>query len=278
MNQQTIQEQIHAELKEHFNPDEIRAFLFWILPHFQSSPQLSEMELLEIINELKSGKPIQYIFGTAFFGDLEIEVTKDTLIPRPETEELCDLICMHFKGLRNNSPQTPVKGIDLGTGSGCIPVYLLEKNKNWQFVGVDISQGALSVAQINAKKYGVEARFVGVQQDILKEFNLPEDIQLLVSNPPYIALSEKNQMTDRVLKFEPQQALFTPSRDPLEFYKKIAELILSSAIQNLSIWLEINQYYPEEIKGLFIEFGETEILNDISGNPRFLHCEIKNLF
>ena len=103
-------------------------------------------------------------------------------------------------------------------------------------------------------------------------------IQLLVSNPPYIALSEKKQMADRVLKFEPQQALFTPSRDPLEFYKKIAELILSSAIQNLSIWLEINQYYPEEIQGLFIALGETEILNDISGNPRFLHCEIKNLF
>jgi len=274
MNDQTIQAQLDAELITHYNRDEIRAFLFWILPHIQTTQTNQKTELNRIIEELKTGKPIQYIFEIAFFGHLELKVTRDTLIPRPETEELCDLIHLHFSNLPTGLNSSAVNGIDIGTGSGCIPILLLAKNSNWHFSGVDISSKALEVANFNANKYGVSDRFTVIEQDILKTLTLAPTIQLLVSNPPYISESEREFMSDRVLEFEPQSALFTPNKDPLQFYKKIVELIPSSAIQQLSIWLEINQYYSEEIKFLFSPLGNTEILNDLSGNPRFLHCEI----
>jgi len=274
MNDQTIQAQLDAELITYYNRDEIRAFLFWILPHIQTTQTDQKTELNRIIEELKTGKPIQYIFEIAFFGHLELKVTRDTLIPRPETEELCDLIHLHFSNLPTGLNSSAINGIDIGTGSGCIPILLLAKNSNWHFSGVDISSKALEVANFNANKYGVSDRFTVIEQDILKTLTLAPTIQLLVSNPPYISESEREFMSDRVLEFEPQSALFTPNNDPLQFYKKIAELLASSAIQQLSIWLEINQYYSEEIKLLFSPLGNTEILNDISGNPRFLHCEI----
>ncbi|MEI8101627.1 MAG: HemK/PrmC family methyltransferase, partial [Bacteroidota bacterium] len=244
------------------------------LPHIQTTQTDQKTELNRIIEELKTGKPIQYIFEIAFFGHLELKVTRDTLIPRPETEELCDLIHLHFSNLPTGLNSSAINGIDIGTGSGCIPILLLAKNSNWHFSGVDISSKALEVANFNANKYGVSDRFTVIEQDILKTLTLAPTIQLLVSNPPYISESEREFMSDRVLEFEPQSALFTPNKDPLQFYKKIAELIPSSAIQQLSIWLEINQYYSEEIKFLFSPLGNTEILNDLSGNPRFLNCEI----
>ena len=274
MNDQTIQAQLDAELITYYNRDEIRAFLFWILPHIQTTQTDQKRELNRIIEELKTGKPIQYIFEIAFFGHLELKVTQDTLIPRPETEELCDLIHRHFSNLPTVINSLAINGIDLGTGSGCIPILLLAKNLNWHFSGVDISSKALEVANFNANKHGVLDRFTAIEQDILETLTLTPNIQLLVSNPPYISESEREFMSDRVLEFEPQSALFTPNNDPLQFYKKIAELLASSAIQQLSIWLEINQYYSKEIKFLFSPLGNTEILNDISGNPRFLHCEI----
>jgi release factor glutamine methyltransferase len=274
MNDQTIQAQLSTELITHYNRDEIRAFLFWVLPHIHSTQGNKQAELYRIIEELKTGKPIQYIFEIAFFGHLELKVTQDTLIPRPETEELCDLIHRHFSNLPTGLNSSTINGIDLGTGSGCIPILLLAKNLNWHFTGVDISSRALEVANFNANKHGVLDRFTTIERDILETLELTPNIQLLVSNPPYISESERELMSDRVLEFEPQSALFTPNKDPLQFYKKIAELLPSSAIQQLSIWLEINQYYSEEIKLLFSPLGNTEILNDISGNPRFLHCEI----
>ena len=274
MNDQTIQAQLSTELITHYNRDEIRAFLFWVLPHIHSTQGNKQAELYRIIEELKTGKPIQYIFEIAFFGHLELKVTQDTLIPRPETEELCDLIHRHYSNLPTGLNSSTINGIDLGTGSGCIPILLLAKNLNWHFTGVDISSRALEVANFNANKHGVLDRFTTIERDILETLELTPNIQLLVSNPPYISESERELMSDRVLEFEPQSALFTPNKDPLQFYKKIAELLPCSAIQQLSIWLEINQYYSEEIKSLFLPMGNTEILNDISGNPRFLHCEI----
>jgi len=274
MNDQTIQERLNIELSEFYSHEEIRAFLFWILPHIHSAQTNKESKLDRIITELKSGKPIQYIFEIAFFGHLELKVTPQTLIPRPETEELCDNISKHFSHWPVEKQTDTITGIDLGTGSGCIPIFLLTQNPNWKFTGVDISPSALQVANFNAINQGVSERFIAVEQDILNAFELPSNIQLLVSNPPYISESEREYMSDRVLKFEPKNALFTPNKDPLQFYKKIAELVPSSAIQQLSIWLEMNQYYSEEIKLLFSPLGDTEILNDLSGNPRFLHCEI----
>lgn len=282
MDNKTIQQKLNRELVDLYSNDEIRAFLFWILPHIQTTQTDKDAELDRIILELKTGKPIQYIFEIAFFGSLELKVTPNTLIPRPETEELCDLINRHFKIPSNNNSlsgqqSAVINGIDLGTGSGCIPIFLLTENPNWKFTAVDISQSAIDVANFNATNHKVSERFTANAQDVLGSFELPSNIQLLVSNPPYISELERESMSSRVLEFEPQNALFTPNQDPLQFYKKIAELLDSSATQQLSIWLEINQYYSEEIKSVFIPLGETEILNDLSGNPRFLHCEMTKI-
>jgi release factor glutamine methyltransferase len=282
MDNASIQQKLNAELVNYYNTDEIRAFLFWILPHLEAQQTHKEEELNRIIVELQTGKPIQYITGIAFFGKLELKVTPSTLIPRPETEELCEMIHRHFKQLSNPNqtdgcPSKPIHGIDLGTGSGCIPIYLLTENPNWNFTGVDISESAIEIANVNARNYHVSDRFTTSVDDVLGTFSLPSNIQLLVSNPPYISAMEKESMLARVLEFEPHSALFTTDQDPLQFYKKIAELVSSSAIQQLSIWLEINQYYPKEIQSLFNPLGETQILKDISGNPRFLHCEMKKV-
>lgn len=282
MDNATIQQKLNAELVNYYNSDEIRAFLFWILPHMEAQLTHKEEELIRIIVELQTGKPIQYITGIAFFGKLELKVTPSTLIPRPETEELCEMIHRHFKqqlnpNQSNGFPSMPIHGIDLGTGSGCIPIYLLTENPNWNFTGVDISESAIDIANFNARNHHVSDRFTTSVDDVLGTFSLPSNIQLLVSNPPYISALEKESMSARVLEFEPHSALFTPDQDPLQFYKKIAELVSSSAIQQLSIWLEINQYYPKEIQSLFNPLGETQILKDISGNARFLHCELKKV-
>ena len=231
-------------------------------------------EIEKIVEKRVRRIPLQHILGEQGFRRLVLNVGPGVFIPRPETEELCDLIHRHFSNLPTDINSLAINGIDLGTGSGCIPILLLAKNSNWHFAGVDISSKALEVANFNANKHGVLDRFTAIEQDILETLTLTPNIQLLVSNPPYISESEREFMSGRVLEFEPQSALFTPNNDPLQFYKKIAEMLASSAIQQLSIWLEINQYYSEEIKLLFSPLGNTEILNDISGNPRFLHCEI----
>lgn len=267
----------HAEIKSHlqitlssqFNADEIHAFLFWILPHLDSIPsQLYSTELNNICDTLLTGKPIQHILETAFFGDLTLKVNSNTLIPRPETEELCHLICSNMNSDR-------IAGLDIGTGSGCIPIYLLNKNLHWSFRAIDISQDALVIANENAYRNGLQNRIAFECSDFLTWTALPTNINLLVSNPPYITVAEKEQMQAGVTDFEPHLALFTPEADPLVFYKHIAfltEKAAASRTEPLEIWLEINQYLGDETKTLFNFCHFNELICDLSGNQRFIHA------
>ena len=181
-----------------------------------------EEEKLELaLIELKKERPLQYILGTTYFMDLELEVNAAVLIPRPETEELVHWI------ISDEDKLNPLKILDIGTGSGCIAVSLKKAAQQWNIAALDVSEQALDVAQRNASKNEVSIQFH--LDDIFDKKKWLKPLDIIVSNPPYVVPSEKEQMLSNVLDYEPDLALFVPEEDPLLFYKRIIEF----AQQNL---------------------------------------------
>ncbi len=229
---------------------------------------IDETKLLAALEELKQHKPWQYITGETEFYGLPFKVTSGTLIPRPETEELVDWVindCKNTSGLRI---------LDIGTGSGAIAVSLA-KNLPGNFVSaIDFSEGALKVAEANAKRNSVEVKFK--QLDILKVPACDEHYDIIVSNPPYVIDSEKKMMHDNVLQFEPETALFVPDSDPLIFYEKI----ISLAIKNNTsyVYFEINEFLKNDLETLLNEKGISfyEFRKDIFGKWRMLKLKVKS--
>ncbi len=277
MELQPIKHFLQESLSAQFSADEIQAFGFWVIPHCENlSDEVAQHELQRICKDLLDHIPIQYIFEAAFFGPLTLKVTSATLIPRPETEELCYLIQQQKEAMETTNGKT-ITGMDIGTGSGCIPLYLLHHNNDWRFAAVDVSDDALDVAAENAFHVGVQNRIQLQCNDFLTWSQLPQEVDLLVSNPPYVKLDEAQHMDERVLKHEPHLALFTPENDPLIFYRQISTLAQQSSAERtkpLYIWLEINQYLAEETLALFSAFAKAEVINDLSNNPRFLHAMV----
>ena len=233
-------------------------------------PQLTiqnTKEVLSDLSELKQGKPIQHITQKAFFYDHFFYVNENTLIPRPETEELIELI-------RNDFPQDKKLSIvDLGTGTGCIPITLSKLFPNAQVSALDVSSKALEVAQLNAKNLAASVHFI--QQDLLQDFELNEKFDIIISNPPYIRNLEKSEMHQNVLDFEPHLALFVEDHDPLIFYRKVFDFAEKHLKENGTIYCEINQYLGDETKQIFQKkYPNTQIIKDISGNDRMLKSSI----
>lgn len=220
-------------------------------------------------NELASGKPVQYVLGEAWFAGLRFLVNKHTLIPRPETEELVDLMkrVVYFK---------PISLLDIGTGSGCIPIALKKKFPLWNIQSVDLSAGALEVAKENAKLHEVEIDFV--QMDFLNEHNWSSlgKFDVIVSNPPYIKISESSTMAKHVLDYEPHMALFVPDDDPVIFYKKIAAFGATHLNERGFIFLEINQSLGNAVSDAFMETHHysTSVMQDLHGNDRMMIAEL----
>ena len=211
-----------------------------------------------IINELKENKPIQYILGETEFYGLKFKVNKHTLIPRPETEELVDWILKEdFNSV-----------LDIGTGSGCIAISLA-KHSTAQIAAIDNCEKALEVAKENAKLNRVNIKFC--TQDILQSTSLL-NLDLIVSNPPYILESEKQNMKANVLKYEPHLALFTPDKDPLLFYKKIGGLAAKSLNCGGKLFFEINEQYGAEILKILSKIGFVDIAfkKDINDKERMI--------
>ena len=229
---------------------------------------IDETKLLAALEELKQHKPWQYITGETEFYGLPFKVTSGTLIPRPETEELVDWVindCKNTSGLRI---------LDIGTGSGAIAVSLA-KNLPGNFLSaIDFSEGALKVAEANAKRNSVEVKFK--QLDILKVPACDEHYDIIVSNPPYVIDSEKKMMHDNVLQFEPETALFVPDSDPLIFYEKIISLGIKN---NTSyVYFEINEFLKNDLETLLNEKGISfyEFRKDIFGKWRMLKLKVKS--
>ncbi|QHI34763.1 Release factor glutamine methyltransferase [Kordia antarctica] len=289
MKLKDIQEIFHKELDEIYGKDEVNSFFFMLteayfgLERFALAldPEIvitkeQETPLFSALSELKLQKPIQHILGKAHFFGLEFTVNEHTLIPRPETEELVQWILDDIKTA--NSPTKTYRILDIGTGSGCIPIALKKNIPNAVISAIDISEKALEVANENAITNEVQIQFVQADVLVLDDLNLFEEenirFDIIVSNPPYVRNLEKEAMHKNVLDFEPDSALFVDDHDPLIFYDKIAHLAKAHLQSNGSLYFEINQYLGKEMFDLLKkkEFKNIELRKDIFGVDRMMKC------
>lgn len=225
---------------------------------------VEEEKLKLALIELKKERPLQYILGTAYFLDLELEVNAAVLIPRPETEELVHWI------LAGEDKQNPLTVLDIGTGSGCIAISLKKAAQQWNVAALDVSEQALEVAGSNASKNETPIQFH--LEDILvkKQWLIPLDV--IVSNPPYVVPSEKAQMLANVLENEPDLALFVPEEEPLLFYKRIIEFAEQNLKPSGALYFEINPIFVDELVTFFkkFTFESVEVRNDYLNRPRMI--------
>lgn len=215
------------------------------------------------IGRLTKAEPIQYIIGKAWFMGMPFAVDSSTLIPRPETEELVTWV------LADLAQQRP-RILEIGTGTGCIPISLKLKQADAQLTAIDISATALATARNNA--LALEARIEFMQLDFLEERNWMQlgHYDIIVSNPPYIRLQEKEKMHQNVVDYEPHLALFVPDHDPLIFYRKIHAFAKQHLAKNGSIYLEINEALAAEVVDLFRNEYEVVCRKDLQGKDRMV--------
>jgi len=270
------------ELQELYDEDEIKAlFLVVVAEKFglnRTNYQLrktdivneaDKAEVLSILQDLKKHRPIQYILNKAdFYGEI-FQVNESVLIPRQETEELVDLIIKNHKSSQN------LKIIDIGTGSGCIPITLSKHLNNALVTTIDISKEAIKTAQENAKNLKTQVQFINA--DIFEWEYIFSDQQynIIVSNPPYITPGEKQHMNQNVLAYEPELALFIEESAPLIFYDVISSFALKHLTPDGDLYFEINQYLGAEMKELMVKkgFEQVKLIKDINGADRIIHAK-----
>ena len=222
----------------------------------------------DVLIRIKNHEPWQYITGKSWFYGLEMMVNPSVLIPRQETEELVHLI------LSRHGQSPAIKVLDIGTGSGCIPLALKFNRAHWQIDAVDISDKALATAQKNAAACGLNVHFQ--QCDILTSVPDGGPWDIIISNPPYIPYKEQQIMSRNVVEFEPATALFVPDNDPLLFYRQIAEAAKRLLTQGGYLYFELNEFYAEETLQLIeaLGYSSAEIHTDLSGKKRMLSASV----
>ncbi|MEE9363333.1 MAG: peptide chain release factor N(5)-glutamine methyltransferase [Cellulophaga sp.] len=268
----------HKELDAKYPKEEVDSFFYLLVDAFLGlerfilaiEPEYNvaknkEAPLFSGLSDLKLEKPIQYIIGKTHFYDLEFQVNKSVLIPRPETEELVDWIVSEYKNTNSE-----LRILDIGTGSGCIAISLAKNLPNAKVFALDVSINALAVAKQNAKVNEVNIEFI--EADILDVDSLDCKFDVIVSNPPYVRELEKKEMSKNVLEEEPGLALFVSDENPLVFYKSIAKFSKGNLKENGTLYFEINQYLGRETKNLIenIGFKEIELRKDMYGKNRML--------
>lgn len=273
------------ELEHDYDTGEVEAFIaycFEVYLNFTKKELLlkkeecvSESELLKFhfaVKQLKQHRPIQYILGQADFYKLRFIVNEQVLIPRPETEELVDLI------IRDHKENPGVHVLDIGTGSGCISVALKKNLPSAQVAAIDVSESALKIARQNAILNQTDILFL--QEDILDKnsrfFTDLTQYDCIVSNPPYVLFSEKKGMDKNVLDHEPHLALFVADEDPLLFYKIIADFSLKHLRPGGKLYFEINAAYGPETKDLLEKkgFKNPTLISDLNNKNRILRVAI----
>jgi release factor glutamine methyltransferase len=279
-NSKALFQEFLKEIASNENIEELRSIAYLV---FENLFGLSKTDILadrqvtvtaDAINSLaliaqriKKEEPIQYILGIAEFLGRRFFVDNNVLIPRPETEELVMLIKQHIVA-KNNTDVTRI--MDIGTGSGCIPITLALEIKQTNVFASDVSEGALAIAKKNATTLKANVTFF--KHDILGDEIPEQNLDVVVSNPPYITLQEKTSMMANVLDFEPHLALFVPNDDPLLFYKAIGLKAKKALKPNGILFVEINMQYGKAVANLFSDFGYTDIgiFKDISGKERIV--------
>jgi release factor glutamine methyltransferase len=262
-------------LDEH--PDEIRSIVYLLLEKkfnitkskiiaASALPDFKLDDLHPLIERINKGEPIQYIIGTGEFYGRTFEVNSSVLIPRPETEILVSTVIDHLSMSIVDSP----KILDMGTGSGCIPITLQLELDTKDVTGIDISEKAIAVASNNNKLHHTQVNFL--LADVLNDPFPDNQYDIIVSNPPYVTEREKSDMKMNVLGFEPLNALFVPSDDPLLFYKAIAEKSKESLHYGGIVVVEINQQFANDVELIFMKnsFRFVETFKDLSGRDRIV--------
>lgn len=271
---------IDDNLSQLYSPEEIKSFtsllfehllgLSRLKVHLQKHEQIPDAKLIEfkeIVDRLKNFEPIQYILGETEFYGLRFKVTPAVLIPRPETEELVDWIL-------KDHPGGSLRVLDIGTGSGCIPIAVAKNRPDFIVEGWDISEEALKIATKNGELNKVKVNFCKV--DLLKwrEFSTTKMYDLILSNPPYVTRSEQSSMLKNVTDYEPHLALFVPDNDPLIFYREIADFAASHLNPGGRLYFEINEKSGDEVVSLLNnrKFRDIAIRKDINGRDRMIRC------
>ncbi|UWX53637.1 peptide chain release factor N(5)-glutamine methyltransferase [Maribacter litopenaei] len=270
----------HEELDPIYGKEEVSSFFYLLIEHFLGlerfvlaiQPNLmvekkEESQLFSALSDLKLHRPIQHVIGSAHFMDMEFKVGPEVLIPRPETEELVRWILEDFE------KRIGLDVLDMGTGSGCIAISLSKFLNKANVKAIDISMEALKIAQDNAKKNMVQVDFFKAD---ISNLNIEQKFDIIISNPPYVRELEKNNMTNNVLSFEPEGALFVSDKDPLIFYRHIADFASQNLKTNGILYLEINQYLGPETCDLLsmFNFNSIELRKDMYGNDRMIKAKM----
>lgn len=269
----------HKKLSDLYEPREIENIFAWICDdRFKLNRneiksegiRLSESELLDfrsIVKRLHANEPLQYVLGRMEFFNAQILLNNNVLIPRPETEELVDIIV--------KSIDDKVTVLDIGTGSGCIPIAIKKAKPNSKVHALDISEKALEMAQKSAALNKTEVFFH--HKDILTDdlLDLPF-FDIIISNPPYVLEADKADMGKNVLDFEPHLALFVPNTDPLKFYRRIAHLALKKLNPNGILYFEIHERFGNQTIEMLADLGYSncEIIKDMQGKDRMLKARL----
>ena len=242
-------------------------------PHFLITEE-KLIDLKNILKRLLKEEPIQYILGNTEFYGLPFLVNKNTLIPRSETEELVAWVLAETNLLVTNK-QKEISILDIGTGTGCIPISLAKKLSAVHISAIDISLEALTIAKQNALLNNVTINFIAA--DILKTKVLTQQYDIIVSNPPYVRELEKVEIKNNVLENEPHLALFVANDNPLIFYSKIADLAKQHLSKTGILFFEINQYLGKETLMMLQEkgFKNIQLKKDFLGNDRMIKCDLR---
>ena len=229
------------------------------------------IDLKTIVKRLQKEEPIQYIIGSTEFYGLPFLVDKNTLIPRTETEELVAWVLDEIKVLTNNKI-TELSILDIGTGTGCIPISLAKNLTSLNISAIDISPETLLIAKQNAILNKVTIEFI--ELDILNAESLPQEYDIIISNPPYVRELEKEEIKNNVLENEPHLALFVADENPLIFYNKIADLAKQQLSKNGMLFFEINQCLGKETINMLVKkgFKNIQLKKDLFGNDRMIKC------
>jgi release factor glutamine methyltransferase len=269
-----------SELKTLYDEGEIKAILYLVFEFYlgisrnkidiRSEENINQSDLIKIYTcheLLKGGKPLQYILGEAWFYNLKLYVNENALIPRPETEELVDLIIEENPDCKSL--------LDIGTGSGCIPISIKANLKKIEVSACDISSAALEVANKNVNLNGTPVNFF--EADVLNTNNFIKTVgksfDVIVSNPPYIKESEKNSLSKHVIENEPHLALFVNNEDEIIFYKKIIDVCAQLLNNGGRLYFELNPVTANDVKAHAVKSGlfvSVELIKDLNGKVRFL--------
>lgn len=227
-----------------------------------------QARLDECVRRLQGGEPVQYVVGSTLFCGSRIKVDESVLIPRPETEELADIVINMAKEMKS-----PLRIMDACTGSGCLAIAIKKALPECEVCACDISEKALALARENAEENGCEIRFI--QTDLRKSDFPSGNYDIIVSNPPYVMEKEKAEMEKKVLDYEPGLALFVPDEEPLIFYQALAHWSETALAQGGVLACEINAALPVETADCFLDsrFRAITLRNDFRHKPRFLICQ-----